>query len=37
MVFKKLRNMLRIIIIYWNYYFGSLDKLFAKVCVAEVF
>jgi hypothetical protein len=37
MLLKKIKNMVRIIIIYWNYYFGSLDGMFTKVCAAGVF
>jgi hypothetical protein len=34
---KKERAMVRMIVIFWNYYFGSLDALFAQVCVAGVY
>jgi hypothetical protein len=33
----KLKSMLRMIVIYWNYYFGSLDRMFRQICVAEVY
>jgi hypothetical protein len=28
---------MKVLRIYWDYYFVDLDKLFLKVCVAEVY
>lgn len=29
--------MINMIVIFWNYYFGSLDRLFPKLCMARVY